>query len=91
MGFKIIKQSNAAVVFNERLYFKADKRTVVPEGHPEARYLFTVPGREISTKLVESLDIDIEVEEPKKAGRAKSRKGRAQNKEAEMQGDKDSL
>jgi hypothetical protein len=34
----------------ERLYLNADKSKVVPEGDPEAAFLFATPGTEISAE-----------------------------------------
>lgn len=51
-GLEIIHEKNddpdapAVFVVNERLCLTDDDR-LVPEGHPDARWLFAVPGREI--------------------------------------------
>ena len=42
-----------------RLWLTQDRSRVVPEGHPEARFLFAVPGRKIAITMKEAMRLGL--------------------------------
>lgn len=46
------------VVASERLYKTADGKRLVPEGHPDAAFLFCTPGREVPKEAFEGYELD---------------------------------
>jgi hypothetical protein len=55
--FKIRRQNPLSVVALERLYLKADYKTIVREGDPEAAHLLAAAGSEIPQKLAKRLGL----------------------------------
>lgn len=55
MAFKITKAGGPTVEATERLYRTEDDR-LVPEGHPDARWLFCAPGQPVSKAALEAYE-----------------------------------
>lgn len=55
MAFEIIKAGGPTVEATERLYRTEDDR-LVPEGHPDARWLFCAPGQPVSKAALEAYE-----------------------------------
>lgn len=46
------------VVVNARLCVSRDGKRLVPDGHPDAAFLFCTPGREVSKEAFEGYELD---------------------------------
>ena len=60
------------VKITERLYLTADKERVVPEGDPEAAFLFATPGKEISAEDAEKYSLGAKKQAAKPADKQAS-------------------
>lgn len=74
-------QAGEKVIPGRRLYTNADRTKIVPEGHPEARYLYcnehkAVPRAELESLLVEERKSEApeKAEEPDDSPRPRKRK-----------------
>jgi hypothetical protein len=50
---KVQKETAEYVEAEERLWLTADRERVVPDGHPDAAFLFTTPGQQITREEAE--------------------------------------
>lgn len=47
------KEAGMGFEITERLYLTADRESVVPEGHPDAAFLYATPGKTVSDEEAE--------------------------------------
>jgi hypothetical protein len=68
MGLQITRLTVPAapkVIVNARLFRTADCKRLVPDGHPDAAFLFATPGLEVDAAEFDSYQLDVEeAEEP---------------------------
>jgi len=65
MGFTITRLSapvRPKVIVNARLFRTADGKRLVPDGHPDAAFLFTTLGDEVDAAEFDTFELDIEGE-----------------------------
>jgi len=64
LNISYIKQEapSPKVTVDQRLYRTADNARLVPEGHPDAAFLFCTPGHEVSREEFERFELDPSLE-----------------------------
>ena len=74
------------VKVDQRLYRTADNARLVPEGHPDAAFLYCTPGHEVSREEFERFELDPSLEA--EAAETKRRTKRAKAPETEATAEK---